>query len=123
MEDATEVIFRPLRPYCMALTTQPSLPVLNKLNDVVLNSDQATLEGLQEYIMLPMQIYLKAPTMPENYTLSVLNFVRDLYARVKLTSKFILMDLLQNMLIMLTPEELEATSNKTAQNKKRKMTL
>ena len=46
MEDATEVHFRPLRPYCMALTTQPALPVLKKLNDVVEHEPTPSILGM-----------------------------------------------------------------------------
>ena len=117
MEEDIEVHFRPFRRYCMILTTQPSIPVLQNLNEIILKTDPNILQCLQEYIMLPMQIYLKSPSLPENYTISVLNFVRDFYRRITLTSTFLMTDLLRNLLPMITPEDLQA-SNETGSNNK-----
>lgn len=110
MEGDVEAQFRPFRRYCIMLTSQPSLPVLEKLKETVLQSNGTSLNAVQEYIMLPMQMYLRAPNMPENYTLSVLLFVRDFYHIVKLSSKFVLTDLIQSILPFLTPTNFQTKS-------------
>jgi hypothetical protein len=53
---------------------------------------------VQEYLMFPMQLYLKQPSLAENYTLAVLQFVARYYARARLTIFFILKDILNAML-------------------------
>ena len=47
-----------------------------------------------------MQIYLKSPTMPENYTLAVLDFISLFYSKAFLCSKFILKDIIENTLAL-----------------------
>ena len=123
MEEDIENQFRPFRRYCMMLTTQPSQPVLEKLQEITSKSDPNVLQNLQEYIMLPMQIYLRSPNMPENYTISVLNFIRDLYASVTLTSKFLMTDILQNLLPLLAPNDLQVSSESGSNKKNPRMGL
>ena len=123
MAEDIEAQFRPFRRYCMMLASQPSLPVLEKLNEMVITSDEKTLQNLQDYIILPMQMYLRSPNMPENYTLAVLNFIRDFYSVVKLTSKFLMTDLLQNLLPLLSPNDLQNLSDSGSKTKNVRISL
>ena len=117
MEEDIEIHFRPFRRYCMMLTAQPSMPALEKLIELRQNTEPAILQRLQEYIMLPMQMYLRSPSMPENYTISVLKFVQEYYNTVKLTSNFLMKDFLQNILPLLTPNNLQASSDSGSKEK------
>ena len=47
-----------------------------------------------------MQLYLKTPTLPENYTLAVFEFVTIFYQRTKLSSKFVFKDIISSLLVM-----------------------
>ena len=93
-----EQAFGPLRPYCSALAAKPNQKILDQLIKVVNQTNPNQLQQLEEYIVFPMQIYLKTPVLPENYTINVLNFVADFYGKVQLTSAFILKDFLRNVL-------------------------
>ena len=52
------------------------------------------LTQIQEYIIFPMQLYLKTPTMPENYTLAVFDFIALFYSKASLCSQFVLKDII-----------------------------
>ena len=71
--------FRQFRPYCLMLTNQPSKECLFKLQQLCDKSSPTQLQALQEYILFPMQLYLKNPSKPENYTLSVLDFITNFF--------------------------------------------
>ena len=60
----------------------------------------ADLGRIEEYILFPMQLYLKTPTLPENYTLAVYYFVTIFYQRTKLSSKFVFKDIISSLLVM-----------------------
>ena len=98
-----EQIFSTFRPYCAALASKPSKEILDKLANLVSDSNPQDLEILQEYILFPCQLYLRTPVMPENYTIKVLNFVEHFFChnstvRVELNSSFLMTDLLQSIL-------------------------
>ena len=93
-----EELFQTFRPYCSALASKPSLPILRKITDLVQNSNPDDLTKIQEYIIFPLQLYLRTPIMPENYTLAVIDFIRLFYARVKLKSQFVLKDIISSAL-------------------------
>ena len=52
-----------------------------------------------------MQLYLKQPSLPENYTLAVLRFVAAFYLRTQLSVFFILKDVLGAMLRLVSDPE------------------
>eukprot|EP00092_Neocalanus_flemingeri_P022609 GFUD01024522.1.p1 GENE.GFUD01024522.1~~GFUD01024522.1.p1 ORF type:complete len:985 (+),score=312.04 GFUD01024522.1:63-3017(+) len=95
--------FRQFRPYCLVLTTQPSRECLAKLQHLCDQTSPAQLQDLQDYILFPMQIYLKTPTMPENYTLAVLEFISSFYKKCQLQSFFFLKDILNSCLALMAP--------------------
>ena len=95
-----EELFQTFRPYCSALATKPSMAILEKLRELVHRADHQGLTEIQEYIIFPMQLYLKTPTMPENYTLAVFDFVAMFYSKVDLRSKFVLKDMIENTLTL-----------------------
>ena len=123
MDEEIEIYFRPFRRYCMMLTSQPSISALDKLKELQQNTEPRILQRLQEYVMLPMQMYLRSPTMSNNYTISVLEFVRDYYTSVKLTSKFLMTDLLQSLLPLLTPNDLQASIDSGSKQKNIRISL
>lgn len=125
-----EAIFRRFRPICAALAEKPSPEILSKL-EAELNADGAPrseLSRIQAYIIFPLQLYLRSPILPENYTIKVrypafsvlvvvfitkllplcyrqvLEFIRKFYevTDVTLTSEHILLDLLNNILALMT---------------------
>ena len=97
-----EELFQTFRPFCSALATKPSMAILEKLQELVHRAqDLQGLTEIQEYIIFPMQLYLKTPTMPENYTLAVFNFVAMFYSKVELRSKFVLKDMIENTLTLI----------------------
>ena len=93
-----EDAFKTFRPFCSAVASKPSPEILSRLSELVNASNADTMEPIQEYIVFPMQVYLKTPTMPENYTIAVMDFVRDFYTKVRLTSAFVLQDLINSTL-------------------------
>jgi len=95
--------FRQFRPYCLVLTTQPSKEVLIKLQNLCDKTSQTQLQNLQDYILFPMQLYLKNPNMPENYTLAVLDFITNFFKRCQLQSFFFLKDVLNSSLALMAP--------------------
>jgi hypothetical protein len=52
--------------------------------------------------MFPLQLYLKAPRLTENYTVSVLQLVGDFYERTRLVVFFILKDVLDAALRLIS---------------------
>ena len=76
-----EQLFQTFRPICSALATKPSLAILKKLEEKVLIHNGQDLGRIEEYIIFPMQLYLKTPTLPENYTLAVFEFITKFYQR------------------------------------------
>ena len=70
-----EQLFQTFRPFCSALATKPTLTILKKLQEKIQVHNGADLGRIDEYILFPMQLYLKTPTLPENYTLAVFDFV------------------------------------------------
>jgi len=97
--------FRQFRPYCLLLTTQPSKECLAKLQQLCDKTNTQQLQDLQEYILFPMQIYLKTPTMQENYTLAVLDFIAFFYKKCQLQSFFFLKDILNSCLALMSPSK------------------
>lgn len=105
MEDQ-EKVFSSFRPYCSALATKPSQRILDRLSDLISSKTGEDMEPIQEYIVFPMQLYLRTPTMPENYTIAVLEFLSKFYTKVTLTSDFVLKDLIGAFLnIMMTKSD------------------
>lgn len=99
MED--EEIFQTFRPYCSALASKPNLKILQKLKELVQSYNACEMCKIQEYIIFPMQLYLKKPEMPENYTLAVMNFIAFFFDKIQiLNSNFVLKDLLNSLLVM-----------------------
>ena len=97
-EEEAEAAFRKFRPFCSALAANPRREILEKLDRLIGMSHPDDLERLQEYIIFPMQLYLKTPVMPENYTILVLNVIERMFKHVKLQSFFILKDIFTNLL-------------------------
>ncbi len=95
-----EELFQRFRPFCSALASKPSLPILEQLQDQIHQSNVQDMTRLQEYIVFPMQVYLKSPSMPENYTLKVLEFIADFFTLVKLESSFFFKDVLNSCLVL-----------------------
>ena len=93
-----EELFQAFRPYCSALASKPSLPILRKITELVQESNPDDLTKIQEYIIFPVQLYLRTPIMPENYTLAVIDFIALFYAKVKLKSQFALKDIISSAL-------------------------
>ena len=68
-----EAIFRRFRPICAALAEKPSAEILSKL-DAEINAEGVSgseLTRIQAYIVFPLQLYLRNPILPENYTIKV----------------------------------------------------
>jgi hypothetical protein len=102
-----DVTFSKFRPFCAALASKPSKEILEKLDVLVSASNPQDLVSLQEYIIFPCQVYLKTPIMPENYTIQVLKFVEHFFCpngvvRVELNSTFLMTDLLQSILMIMS---------------------
>ena len=102
-----DVIFSKFRPFCAALASKPSKEILEKLDILVSATNPQDLVSLQEYILFPCQLYLKTPIMPENYTIQVLKFVEHFFCpngvvHVALNSTFLMTDLLQSILLIMT---------------------
>jgi len=95
--------FRQFRPYCLVLTTNPSKECLTKLQQLCDKTSPTKLQNLQDYILFPMQIYLKTPTMPENYTLAVIDFISYFFKKCQLQSFFFLKDILNSCLALMSP--------------------
>jgi hypothetical protein len=100
MMQSEEEIFATFRPYCSALATKPSPAILARLKEVVVHTNSTQLGQIQEYIMFPMQLYLRTPTLPENYTLQVMEFVSVFFAKTTLASTFVFKDLMSSCLTM-----------------------
>merc|ERR1719468_474721 len=118
-----EELFQKFRPYCSALATKPTLLILEKLIQIVQDSDAHDLQRIQEYIIFPMQLYLKTPTMPENYTLAVMDFLSMFYAKTVLCSRFVLKDIISSLLVMSMGKEVLSEDFKVAFSKVREKCL
>jgi len=99
--DVQEREFSKFRPHCLLLATSPNKDVLDRLAKLVDQENPEVLENLQNYLMFPMQLYLKTPSLPENYTIAVLQFVRSYFKKTKLNNFFILKDILGSCLVMI----------------------
>lgn len=99
-QEEAEKLFQTLRPFCSALASKPNSQILAQLREKISRENEANLTAIQEYIIFPMQLYLKTPTMPENYTLEVMNFIIFFYSKITLESRFVLKDLFNSCLIM-----------------------
>eukprot|EP00095_Tigriopus_kingsejongensis_P009361 maker-scaffold488_size158317-snap-gene-0.29 protein:Tk09361 transcript:maker-scaffold488_size158317-snap-gene-0.29-mRNA-1 annotation:"telo2-interacting protein 1 homolog isoform x1" len=95
-----EQSFQKFRPLCAVLVQNPQPEILEKLETLCSQCPAEELQSLQEYLLFPMQVYLKNPTRSENYTISVIAFVRRFFSRVgvHVSSLFLLKDLLGNIL-------------------------
>ena len=99
-----EELFRQFRPYCAILTTGTNPECLEKLTLLCDKTPAEDLEKLQEYLMFPAQLHLKTKTgsCSTNYTVSMLEFITNLYRRIKLNSFFIFKDILSSCLALVT---------------------
>ena len=95
-----EAAFRRYRPYCSVLASgQHSRDALDQLSRLVEGATPEERRLLEGYILFPMQLHLKNPNgAPENYTLAVLDFIRQFYSGTRLGSGFILTDVMENLL-------------------------
>ena len=101
-----ESVFGPFRPYCSVLAANPNAKILSELSGLVDRTEPDKLQGMEEYILFPAQVYLKTPTMPENYTIQVLNFVKDFYIKSGLMgSEFIMRDLARNITVSIVSKK------------------
>ena len=75
-----EQLFNKFRPYCALLSTEPSLEVLERLKQLVGETEPSQLEPIQEYLVFPAQLHLKtrAGKTPGNFTVAVLEYVETL---------------------------------------------
>ena len=73
-------MFKKFRPYCALLSTEPSLEVLERLKQLVEETEASQLETIQEYLIFPAQLHLKtrAGKTPGNFTVAVLEYVETL---------------------------------------------
>ena len=99
-----EQLFKKFRPYCALLSTEPSLEVLERLKQLVVETEANQLEAIQEYLIFPAQLHLKtgAGKTPGNFTVAVLEYVETLYSRAALHSAFIFEDILSSCLGLLS---------------------
>ena len=102
-----EKSFGPLRPYCSALMAKPNSKILAKLSEEISKTDLPAIKEMQEYVMLPFQMYLRNPVMPENYTIEVLLFIKQFYGKVELSSPFVLRDVITSLLMMTGSKSLD----------------
>ena len=80
--------------------------LVSKLSGLVDRTEPDKLQDMEEYILFPAQVYLKTPTMPENYTIQVLNFVKDFYIKSGLMgSEFIMRDLARNITVSIVSKK------------------
>ena len=99
-----EEIFTPFRPLCAILTSGPSLECLDKLGQLCAEAEATDLEIIQEYLVFPAQLHLKtrARASPQNYTIAILDYIRALYKRIRLTSLFLFTDVLSSCLALVS---------------------
>ena len=99
-----EEIFTPFRPYCAYLASEPNAECLNKLGKLCAKAETQDLEVIQEYLVFPAQLHLKekARTTPQNYTISILDYIQTLYKRIRLSSLFLFRDLLSSCLALVS---------------------
>ena len=97
-------MFKKFRPYCALLSTEPSMEVLERLKQMVVETEVSQLEIIQEYLIFPAQLHLKtrAGKTPGNFTVAVLEYVETLYSKVDLHSAFILEDILSSCLSLVS---------------------
>ena len=117
---AREEAFRRFRPYCAALVAKPNQATLEKLGRLINLAHPDDLNSLEEYLIFPLQVYLKTPVMPENYTISVLTAMEKFYQRTgKLGSYFVLKDVIGNVTSLVSKEQGQKLSEdiKVASNK------
>ena len=63
--------FRRLQPICVAVCRERSVSSLTALRDAVNSiSDDESLQRLQEYILFPLKLILKLPTLEQNDSLA-----------------------------------------------------
>ena len=107
-----EEIFRPFRPYCAILTSQHNPECLEQLRKLCDQTGEDKLDRIQEYLMFPAQLHLKtkAKASPQNYTVSMLEYITALYKRIQLSSFFILKDVLSSCLALVTVTNKDSTS-------------
>ena len=118
MQSVTEEqLFQTFRPLCSALATKPTLPILKKLGQKIQIHNGKELGRIEEYIIFPMQLYLKTPTLPENYTLAVFEFVTKFYQKTPLSSKFVFKDVISSLLVMSMGQEKLSEDFKSAFSK------
>lgn len=96
--------FQRFRPICALLAQQPNLELLRKLDELCTESSSQELEQLQEYILFPLQVYLKSPQLYENFTIAVMDFISNYFSRknVLVDSFFILKDVTTHILTILS---------------------
>uniref|UniRef100_A0A0K2TTF3 TELO2interacting protein 1 homolog [Ceratitis capitata] n=1 Tax=Lepeophtheirus salmonis TaxID=72036 RepID=A0A0K2TTF3_LEPSM len=90
-----ETLFGPYRPYCAALASAPSQKIFLKLQNLIDNEENdEVIQILQDYILFPHQVYLRAPSLSENYTILTLNAIENILKRINIDSTFLFKDLL-----------------------------
>ena len=95
-----EAAFRRYRPFCSALAPGAhSTAALEQLSRLVADAAPEERCLLEDYLLFPMQLHLKNPGgAPGNYTIAVLDFIRQFYSGTRLGSGFVLTDVIENLL-------------------------
>jgi len=104
-DDVSEKEFAKFRPHCLVLASTPNKAVLDKLEKLVDEEDPKVLENIQNYLIFPQQLYLKTPSLPSNYTIAVLQFIRSYFKKTRLNNFFILKDVLGSCLVMISKSD------------------
>ena len=78
--------------------------MVDRLGQLCAQAEAGELEVIQEYLVFPAQLHLKtrARAAPQNYTIAILDYVRILYKRIRLTSLFLFTDLLSSCLALVS---------------------
>ena len=101
-----EEIFSQFRPLCTILRCGPNTEALARLGQLCDKAEARDLEMVQTWLMLPAQEHLqtRARASPQNYTIAILDYIRSLYKRIRLTDLFLFSDVLKWCLVLMTPE-------------------
>ena len=101
-----EEIFSQFRPLCTILRCGPNTEALARLGQLCDKAEARDLEMVQTWLMLPAQEHLqtRARASPQNYTIAILDYIRGLYKRIRLTDLFLFSDVLKWCLVLMTPE-------------------
>ena len=108
-----EAAFRRYRPFCSALASGAhSTAALEQLSRLVADAAPEERCLLEDYLLFPMQLHLKNPGgAPGNYTIAVLDFIRQFYSGTRLGSGFVLTDVIENLLKIVGARDAEVSED------------